>query len=229
MAYANTGKRAQIVLVADYSNGADVILAKEPIRAVADLKGKKIGVEPMALAMFVLTRALQVHGLDISDVQAINLSQLEMDEGIKSGKIDAAVTYPPMALSLMGLPGVSRIFDSREIPKEIIDVISADENLLKERPDIVRKLRQVWGKAFVYTGSHRNEAFALMAEREGVSVKDFEAAMSGIRIFGEDEQGAMIAPGGRLEKTIASTIHVLSGSRALRRDVGNAGGFIARK
>jgi NitT/TauT family transport system substrate-binding protein len=53
------GHDIRVILVADISEGADVIIGRDGLQSMKDLRQKKIGVESSALGAFVLTRALQ--------------------------------------------------------------------------------------------------------------------------------------------------------------------------
>ena len=57
-----------VVLVHDISAGGDVIMATPEIKKVTQLRGKKVAVESNALGAFVITRALQINGLNSSDI-----------------------------------------------------------------------------------------------------------------------------------------------------------------
>jgi len=66
--------RHKIVLIADYSNGADCILAQPSFTGLSQLKGRRIGVEFECAGAYVLLRALQLHGMTLHDVQPVSLS-----------------------------------------------------------------------------------------------------------------------------------------------------------
>ena len=85
-----------IVMVPDYSNGGDVILAPKSITSMQGLKGKKIGCEIGSLGMFILQRALAQANVDPAEVDFINVEQLKGEEAMLNGDIDAYVTYPPV-------------------------------------------------------------------------------------------------------------------------------------
>ena len=55
---AADGFQPRIILVADVSNGADVVVGRAGMRTMRDLQGKSVAVESSALGAFVLSRAL---------------------------------------------------------------------------------------------------------------------------------------------------------------------------
>src|SRR5262249_37451069 len=71
------GLQPRIVLVVDVSNGADVVVGRDSMRSMKDLKGKSVAVESSALGAFVLSRALAINGMQASDVTVVHLESNE--------------------------------------------------------------------------------------------------------------------------------------------------------
>ncbi len=177
----NYGFDPVIVLVMDISNGADVIIAREGINSVKDLKGKKIGVENTALGAYVLTRALEKAGLSVNDVKIVPLEVDEHYKWFKKGKIDAVVTFEPVKSKLIALGG-KVIFDSSQIPGEIVDVLVVERKYLNKNPDVVRDLISAWFRAIEYMKKHKKEAYTIITKREHISIKELEKAYRGMII-----------------------------------------------
>ena len=126
-----SGIAIKIFLITDISNGADAIIAKPDIASVQGLSGKKVGVENSALGAYVLGRALQQHGLSDRDIRQVSITVDETVEAFTKNRVDAVVTFEPFKSQL--LRGEARqIFDSREIPDEIIDVLVVREDFAAE-------------------------------------------------------------------------------------------------
>ncbi|HHG74598.1 MAG TPA: hypothetical protein ENK22_06100 [Persephonella sp.] len=170
-----------IVLVMDISNGADVIIAREGINSVKDLKGKKVGVENTALGAYVLTRALEKAGLSVSDLEIIPLEVDEHYIWFKKGKVDAVVTFEPVKSKLLAIGG-KVIFDSSQIPGEIVDVLVVERSYLNENPDVVRNLISGWFRAVEYMKKNKQEAYKIIVKREKISLKELENAYKGMII-----------------------------------------------
>ena len=64
------GARSVAILITDYSNGNDMIVAKPGIDSIKALKGKKVGLEIGLVEHLMLTKALEKNGLKISRRQA---------------------------------------------------------------------------------------------------------------------------------------------------------------
>lgn len=225
-AYVHTGKVSKIVLVADYSDGADVILARAPAHNVKDLKGKNIAVEPMSLGMVMLARAAEMEGMEIEDFHLLNFSQNEMKKALETNKVDAVVTYPPMSLDMQGMAGMNVVFDSTRIPGEIVDIVAVDSVFLEKNPETVPALRRVWARALAFAEENPDEAYGIMAAREGISAEEFGESLEGIYIVPEGQQAEIFSDQGALEKAISTTADTLKEAGALEADIGDVRNFI---
>ena len=181
-------KPLKIIMVPDYSNGGDVLIGATEFNSVAQLKGKRVGVEVSSLGIYVLHRALSKHGMTLDDVELVNTKQERALNELNAKNIDAVVTYPPFSVEILKSKGYEKLFTSAEIPFEIIDVISVSESVLKTQPDFVPRLRASWQMALDYMAIDPARSMQIMAEREGISVEDFEAALGDLIVLNASQQ-----------------------------------------
>ncbi|WP_457641938.1 ABC transporter substrate-binding protein [Persephonella sp.] len=175
------GFNPRIVLVMDVSNGADVIIAKPYIKDLKDLKGRKIGVENSALGAYLLSRALEIAGLTEQDISIV---PIEIDEHYKAfikNKVDAVVTFEPVKSKLLKKGG-KIIFDSSQIPNEIVDVLVVEEDYIKTYPYIVKDIVESWFKALEFWEKNEGKALKIMAKREGISPKQLKETYECLKI-----------------------------------------------
>lgn len=196
------GIDARIVLVTDVSNGADVIIARPPIRDVRNLKGKRVGVESLALGAYVLSRALDKAGIAPRDVTIVPVPVQEHVQTYAAGTIDAVVTFEPAKTKLLAMGGRA-IFDSSRIPNEIIDVVVVRADLLQSRSKQITELKEGWFKALDYMRNNPADASQRMGKREGISSAEFSEALKGMTIPDRNENrrllsGALLEPARRL-------------------------------
>ena len=74
------GAKSVMILVTDYSNGNDMIVAKPGIKSVKELKGKKVSVEVGLVEHLLLLSAMKKAGLKESDVTLVNAKTNEMPQ-----------------------------------------------------------------------------------------------------------------------------------------------------
>jgi NitT/TauT family transport system substrate-binding protein len=171
-----------VVLVADYSFGADALIARDGIAGPAALRGRTIAFEESALGSYMLERVLDSGGLRADQVKVLNKLPEEGSQAFRRGEVDALITYQPDLGKLLREKGAHVVFSSHEIPGEIVDVMALRENALSERAPEVRRLVKAWFRALGYLEEHPDEAAATMAKRQGVSIEEFLQGLKGAHI-----------------------------------------------
>ena len=209
-------RRLQTFLVADFSDGADMILANSTIQNMEGLKGKKIGAEPASLGEFILMRALETAGLTLDDIVFIPMSHQEMEAPFRSGTVDAVVTYPPVSTLIERGGGANKVFDTSTIPLEIVDVLSADQEVLESRPEDIAGLVRAWDRSLKFMRESPEEANRLGARREGVTPEEFAQSFDGIQTTTTSEQGQAWRKNGTLIKSLKLADRVLRASGEIK-------------
>jgi NitT/TauT family transport system substrate-binding protein len=211
-------RRPVITLVTDYSDGADVVIARRGLADVQALRGHRVGVEVGSLNVYLLALAMERNGASLSDVKLVHLDLLQMADALRRGEVDAVVTYPPASLESLRLPGARALFSSRQVPGEIVDVVSVDSSVLAARGPAVAELRRGFERARLYAVAHPEAAYGVMAAPEGLTAEEFGTALQdGVRLVGLEEQAAFLRAGGTLDSVIARTAKVLFATSQLSR------------
>lgn len=153
-----------VVLVFDFSNGGDAIIARTDIDGVAGLKGRRVGLESTALGTYMLSRALERHGMSMSDVEKRYLKVSGHRQAMEQGRVDAVVTFDPVRSQLLA-SGHRELFSSREIPHEIVDVLAVEESYLQQHPQRIRELIDGWYQALDYISAQPQAAAEIIGKR----------------------------------------------------------------
>ena len=209
IAAENTGRLLKIIAVADASNGADMLLARKGIKSVAELKGKKVGMEGATVDVLVAGAALRSVGLKFRDIELVSHAQVDLVMRFEAGQLDAIQTYPPYAIKLLKTGKYHKLFDTGKIPGQIVDVLSVAEDVLSERRDDIRVFLKAYYEAFEYYQNNPHEASAIMGKREGISGDEFREALDGMVIFPEDKQLPYVKPGGVGQQALQNAAEVL--------------------
>src|SRR5215471_19764041 len=90
-------------------------------------------VESSALGAFVLSRALAINGMQASDVNVVHLESNEQPEAFAKGQVDGAVTFDPYRGQFLRA-GANTLFDSSQIPGEIVDLLAVRESVIDSKP-----------------------------------------------------------------------------------------------
>lgn len=137
------GIKVKLVLVMDVSTGGDALLAQPWISKLTELKGKTIGLEDTALGAYMLTRILELSQLSIEDIHLKPLEANAHEESFSSGQVDAVVSFDPIRTRLMA-QGARVLFDSRQLPNEIIDVLVVRADRANQSRRHLRQLLHAW-------------------------------------------------------------------------------------
>ena len=189
------GAKNVIIMLTDYSNGNDMIIAKAGIKSVKDLKGKKIGLEVGVVEHLMLLNALKKAGLSDADVTIVNTPTGQTPQVLASGQVDAIAAWQPNAgQALKALAGSTAIYTSADEPGLIYDTITVSpQSLAQSRAEWI-KLVSVWNKVLDYINNPATKADALkiMAARTGSTPDDYAAFLSGTRFLTLAESAKII-------------------------------------
>ena len=167
-----------IVLVLNESLGGDQIMALN-LNLLSDLAGKSIGVSANSFGPFVLHKALESVGLSIDDVSIVPMLVSEMPEKLSTGEVDAVVVYPPNSEQARAF-GAKTIFDSSEIPGEILDVLAVSPSVYASRKNDIKAVIAGWFKAHRFSFDNSSAAVAAMASNQDLTPQEFREVLSGL-------------------------------------------------
>jgi NitT/TauT family transport system substrate-binding protein len=188
---AADGLQPRIILVVDVSHGADVVVGRRGMRTMHDLKGKSVAVESSALGAFVLSRALAVNGMQGGDVNVVHLESNEQPSAFEKGQVDGAVTFDPYRTQFLR-DGAKTLFDSTQIPGEIVDLLAVRATALEKHPRAIQALLAGWFDAIDYMKNDPQDAARRMGKRQQTSGEQFLEAQRGINVPSREENLRML-------------------------------------
>lgn len=183
----------RIVLVCDASKGADVLLAKPEFHSLQELKGRRVGVETTALGAFMLARALDHAGMSAADLVIVPVPLPEHERAFLAGQVDAVVTFEPHRSRLLAA-GARRLFDSSQIPWEVVDVLLARRELSAAKRQALAALVAGWFDALKHLREQPADAAARMAPREGVTPREFLDSLQGLELPDRETNLRLLGP-----------------------------------
>lgn len=136
-----------------------------PIKAMAELEGKKVGITSAGSGSDILARwALQAHKLNFTRVP---LGGGGLVPNLLTGNVDATVLYSPLTYQVMQAKQARSIADfGAEVPEHSTGSWIATDKIIGERPQVLQKtLNALYGGvAFLRAPQNRNAAVKLVAE-----------------------------------------------------------------
>ncbi len=188
-----TGARSKAILINDYSNGNDMVVARPGIRTVEQLKGKKVGVELGFVGHLLLLKALEAHGLKESDVELVNMPTHETPQALASKGVDAIVAWQPNSGEALKMVAGSRpVYSSADSPGIIYDLLYVSgESLAKNEKDW-QKVVAVWYQIadYIRDESNRKDVLKIMSARVGLGPEEYAPFMKGTYIMNLEESMA---------------------------------------
>jgi NitT/TauT family transport system substrate-binding protein len=188
------GAKNTVIMLTDYSNGNDMIVAKPGIHSIKELKGRKIGLEVGFVEHLMLLNALKKAGMTESDVEIVNTPTNQTPQVLASGQVDAIAAWQPNAgQALKAVAGSTAIYTSADEPGLIYDAIVVSPQSLAQNREQWAKLVSVWDRVLAYITNPETKADALkiMAARTGSTPEDYAAFIGGTH-FLSLAQGAKI-------------------------------------
>ena len=190
------GAKNVMILVTDYSNGNDMVVAKPGVKSLKDLKGKKIGVEVGLVDHLLLLNGLKKAGLAESDVELVPTPTNQIPQVLASGQVSAVAGWQPNSgAALKAVPGSTAVYTSADEPGLIYDmVVVTPSSLASSRADWVKFIK-VWDKIVAYLADPKTRAdgIKIMAARAGVDPKDYTDFMSGTQLLTLKQGAAKLA------------------------------------
>jgi sulfonate transport system substrate-binding protein len=144
-----------------------LVVAKDsPLRAVRDLRGKKVAATRGTDPWFFLLRSLQGAGLQPADVELVDLQHPDGRVALERGQVDAwAGLDPHMAASQ--LDAGSRLL-YRNVAFNTWGALNAREDFLAQHSDVAQIVLRAYDRARRYAASHVDETAALLADASHV-------------------------------------------------------------
>ena len=216
---AADGFQPRIVLVVDVSHGADVVVGRDGMRTMQDLKGRSIAVESSALGAFVLSRALALNDMQPGDVKVVHLESNEQPAAFDKGQVDAAVTFDPYRAQFLR-SGARILFDSTQIPGEIVDLLAVRADVIDKRPRALQSLLTGWFDAVDYMHKAPEDAARRMGIRQQTSGEQFLQAQSGLHVPTREDNLRMLGgPHPELATTGRRLMTLMVDAKLLRTNV----------
>jgi len=213
---ASTGSISAIALMASGSKGfmafgtqdsyatVEGIIAKDAIKSVQDLKGKRLAAPFASSAHVLVLDILEQNGLDPEkDLTLINLKVNEMPAAMGSGEIDACAAWTPHFNKLLNMPGNHLLVNDTEFSLYKKFKLGPGPDLLVVRTEFAEKYPNTC-KAFV-TGyfeavdmliNEPEECAKVLVKLTNLSMEDQLAVLKDITwIKGDEQKELMVEPG----------------------------------
>jgi len=197
---AAAGVDSTAVIVGDYSNGNDAVLARNNL-TLAQLPGKRIMLVQKTVSEYLLERAMDVNGLggEIPKLRLLNTSDSDLVGAFLGNQGNqVAVTWKPLVSQILAQGGnVKPLFDSSKIPGEILDLLVVRTEVL-QRPDgsgarFAKAITGAWYETVAQLASGAVPAITGSAAASGDSVASYKEQLKTTYLFSTPKAAAQFA------------------------------------
>lgn len=151
-------------------NGEGLIVpGNSPIRTLADLKGKRLGIPKGSSAHATSVAAIQKAGLSWSEITPVYLSPADGAAAFTRGAIDAWTVWDPYLASAELLQGARVLAFNKDVHSPH-NFYLANKNFAETYPDIVGQIADVLVQEAFWAENHRAEVARTLQEAQGIDL-----------------------------------------------------------
>lgn len=198
------GKDTSAIIVGDYSNGNDGILLKGA-DTLSAIKGRQVYLVEFSVSHYLLARGLEKTGLKMTDIKTVNTSDADIVGAFASPDAQAAVAWNPQLSVMKGQAGAREVFNSSQIPGEILDLMVVDTATLKANPNLGKALAGIWYETVALMQRQDvmgKEARAAMAKLAGTTPESFDNQLSTTFLYTDPKAAVAATSSPALVKTM---------------------------
>jgi NitT/TauT family transport system substrate-binding protein len=179
------GVDSTALIVGDFSNGNDGVVLKGYDK-LQNIKGQKVNLVELSVSHYLLARGLESVGMSESDVTVVNTSDADMVAVFPTAGVTSVATWNPLLSEILTMPGANKVFDSSQIPGEIIDLLVINTDVLKANPSLGKALTGAWYEIMATmsdAGQAGIAARTAMGSASGTDLAGYESQLASTKMF----------------------------------------------
>ncbi len=192
------------LIVGDFSNGNDGVVLKGK-SDLKDIKGQKVNLVELSVSHYLLARALASVNLSEKDISVVNTSDADMVSIYGTKDVTAVVTWNPLLSEILRMPDSHEVFNSSQIPGEIIDLMVVNTETLKANPKFGKALAGAWYEIMATMSAKSAEsdkARTQMATASGTDLKGYDAQLATTQMFYKAADAVAFTESPKLKQTM---------------------------
>lgn len=187
------GVDCTVVINGDFSNGNDAMIVKGN-KTLNDLNGMTMYLVEKTVSEYLIFRAEEIKQLNFSLMEIKNTTEAEINGSfITSKDMQAVTTWNPWVMNVMKNEGMINLFNSSQIPGEILDLAIVKTSVLNQYPALGKALVGAWYEVMSIMSSRTSassSALNTMAQIGGSSLTDYMGQLKTTAMFYTPKEAA---------------------------------------
>jgi sulfonate transport system substrate-binding protein len=189
-----------------------VAKTNSPVKAVSDLKGKKVAVTRGTDPFFFLLRSLKDAGLSQSDVEIVNLQHADGRQALLRGDVDAWSGLDPH-MAAAELKDDAAIFH-RNIDFNTFGTLNVREDFASKYPGYVKRVLKNYERAREWIIANPEEAAKILAESGKIDLEIARKQLSERTVLNAE----VGVPGAKLQSALQAVVPILVDEKLVGSD-----------
>ena len=199
---AAAGVDTTSIITGDFSNGNDALLVRNGL-TFAKLPGKKVMLVEKTVSQYLFERAMTINGQkdQMKRVPLVNTSDSDIATAfIANPSQEAVVTWKPMVSQILKTKGVTSIFNSSQIPGEILDLLVVRTDVLK-KPEGQKFAKAITGAWYEVTSQMKQDkVLAAIAANSQDTLPSYKEQLTTTNLFYTPQSAVQFTQGGDLKQ-----------------------------
>ena len=124
-------------------------------------------------------------------------------------EVEAVVTWNPLVSTILEEPGATKLYDSSDIPGEIIDIMWVNTETLAANPSFGKALTGAWYELMALMEAGDEVALAAMAEASGTDLTGYKAQLASTEMFWDPADAVAFSSDAALKTTMVNVAEFL--------------------
>jgi NitT/TauT family transport system substrate-binding protein len=159
----------------------------------------------LSVSHYLLARALDSVDLTEKDLKVVNTSDADISAAFNTDQVNAVTTWNPMLSDIKAKPAVTEVFNSSQIPGEIMDMMVVNSQTLKDNPALGKALTGAWFEVVELMNAKNaasKSALEHMAKASGTDLAGFQAQLDTTKLFATPQEALAFSTSKQLPETM---------------------------
>jgi NitT/TauT family transport system substrate-binding protein len=208
---AAAGVDTTAVLIGDYSDGNDAVMVRRNL-TLAQIPGKQVMLVEKTVSQYLFERAMAMNGLEsqIRRVQYVNTSDSDIASAFLTDQSKpVVVTWKPLVSQIAKAKDVKVLFNSSQIPGEILDLLVVRTEVLDRKDGsgqkFIKALAGAWYEVMSLMstpGPATDKVLAGIAEASQDSLTSYKEQLGSTHMYYSPQSALQMASSPALKKTM---------------------------